>query len=30
MISGVLRKKEGIAVILATGADGARIYRVAA
>ena len=30
MISGVLRKKQGIAVTLATGADGARIYRVAA
>jgi hypothetical protein len=29
-ISGVLRKKLGLSVTLATGADGARIYRIAA
>ena len=29
-ISGVLRKKLGLSVTLATGANGARIYRIAA
>lgn len=29
VISGVLRKKLGLSVTLATGADGSRIYRIA-